>query len=175
METVKELSESYGLVLANMMEFTRRYPLLIESKADSTLYVVGSNIRPTHTQFVWIGHTGAKGYILIVLTMGRGCDEEASAILLEGEKWEVQSIMRSSNILVSSLYTEAGLKDRRSIIIEICKVVYDQLLQFNTKQVDEPSCDFDIRRTIIEYGLLLDVECIEDAMGFWEEFSENKN
>lgn len=166
---VKEYSGSYEVVLLNMLEVTSKYPLLIESAAEVTCNVIGSTTRSKYTEYVWLGHTGAKAYVLLGLVRNNE-NKMAEAILLEGDHWGIQSIIQAAINLVDAVFIGAHLRDRRAIIIELCKMVHDTLLELNYKKIDEISKE-DVKITLFinEYGALLDVEYIEDVMGFWED------
>lgn len=174
MKIVKEFSGSYEVVSLNMKEATSKYPLLCESVGEVTFNVVGSTVRPKYTVFVWLGYTGVKAYACVALAKSFN-NKKAEAILLVGEDWETRSIIQAANNLVGAVFIEAGLRDRRSLIIEICIMVHDQLQEMNSKQIDEISTD-DVKITLCinEYEALLDVEYIEEVMGFWGD-SELKN
>ncbi|CAM4044062.1 hypothetical protein L1N85_19545 [Paenibacillus alkaliterrae] len=174
MKYVEKVTGSCEVVWLNMKEAAGKYPLLIDSAVEVTCNVLGSATRTKYTEFLWLGHTGAKAYALLALASNNG-NKKAEAVLLEGEHWGIRSIIQEANNLSGGVFPEAGLRDRRSIVIEICKQVHDLLQELDSKQTDEISNgEVKLTVSINKYDAFLDVEYIEEVMGFWEDLTRSE-
>ncbi|WP_169088595.1 hypothetical protein [Paenibacillus sp. PL91] len=170
---VERFSGAAEVVWMNIKARTGKYPLLIDSAVEVSCNEFETETRPNYTIFSWLGHSGVKAYALLALTSNDN-NQNAEAILLEGDHWGIRIIIQEANNLAMGVFPEASLRDRRSIVIEICKRVHDQLQLLDSKQTEVISNgEVKLTMTINIYNALLDIEYIEDVMGFWDEMKRS--
>jgi hypothetical protein len=115
-------------------------------------------------------HTGSASEFLVALA--NDTSSCAAAILMKGASWEIKSIMEASAVIAGEVFQERNFRERRSILMDICKASYKVLNELNRKNIwDDGTDHLRVRIEFDPYQPLLDVDWIEDIMELVKELT----
>lgn len=132
-------------------------PYLADLGVDEMITVMLPT-RMVRRQMVWLGHLSNK-------ELGMG----AAAKLLCGDHWDIKALMVQSNKLVEVVFPGVSIRSRRENLCDIGKDLYRLLSRLDeSPEYVSREVEIEMKIVIDRYANLLDVEWVEDIIGFWE-------
>lgn len=162
MELIKRYSGNQAEVWAMANEFLHEDQILVDAveQWSATTFI------PVELRWgLWVHgiHTGAKAKFLVAIVNNN--ISYATANLYRGEAWEIGLIMDKMAGSVRQVFPKSNFRERRSLLMDIGKAVYNVLSELNTNlSFTCYEADGQFRIIIDPYMALLDEEWIEERM-----------